>query len=202
LYEARARLKCLPCKRRLKLHFAPAKLHFVAINWLSDARQGTLQSIHNLERKMHDLLKSLHLLGVCLFIGNIIVSGFWKTMADRVDDLAVARFSTRLVNLTDALFTGLGATLLMVAGHAMAGKYGGIGANPWIVWSYGAFGLSGILWIAVLVPIQIRQRRLLQTTSTSVPADYKRLARIWSIVGVVATIVALPPLFWMVARPV
>jgi uncharacterized membrane protein len=147
-------------------------------------------------------LKTLHMLGVCLFIGNIIVSGFWKAMADRVDDLAVARFATRLVNLTDAVFTGLGATLLLAAGRAMAGQHGGIAANPWIVWSYAAFGLSGLLWVAVLVPIQIRQARLLRSASHTIPANYKRLAVIWSAVGIAATVAALPPLYWMVARAV
>jgi uncharacterized membrane protein len=146
--------------------------------------------------------KTLHLFGVCLFIGNVIVSGFWKAMADRVDDLAVARFATRLVNLTDAVFTGTGATLLLAAGHAMAGTHGGIAVNPWIWWSYAAFGLSGLLWIAVLVPVQIRQARLLRSASSTIPADYKRLARIWSAVGIVATLVTLPPLYWMVARAV
>ncbi len=149
---------------------------------------------------MQTTLKTLHILGVCLFIGNIIVSGFWKAMADRVDDLAVARFSTRLVNLTDAVFTGAGATLLMGAGHAMAGAHGGIAANPWIWWSYAAFGLSGLLWIAVLVPVQIRQARLLRSAKNTIPPDYKRLACIWSAAGIVATLVALPPLYWMVAR--
>lgn len=151
---------------------------------------------------MQTTLKTLHLLGVCLFIGNIMVSGFWKAMADRVDDLGVARFATRLVNMTDAVFTGAGAILLLAAGHAMAGTHGGIAANPWIWWSYATFGLSGLLWVAVLVPIQIRQARLLRSASSTVPADYKRLARIWSAVGVVATLVTLPPLYWMVARAV
>jgi uncharacterized membrane protein len=151
---------------------------------------------------MQSTLKTLHLLGVCLFIGNIIVSGLWKAMADRVDDLAVARFATRLVNLTDALFTVVGAALLLGAGHAMAGRHGGIASNPWIWWSYAAFGMSGLLWIAVLVPVQIRQARLLRNASSTIPADYKRLARIWSVAGIAATLVTLPPLYWMVARTV
>lgn len=151
---------------------------------------------------MQSALKTLHLLGVCLFIGNIIVSGLWKAMADRIDNLAVARFATRLVNLTDALFTAVGAALLLGAGHAMAGRHGGIAANPWIWWSYAAFGVSGLLWIAVLVPVQIRQARLLRSATTAIPAAYKRLARIWSVVGIIATLVTLPPLYWMVARAV
>lgn len=151
---------------------------------------------------MQTTLKTLHLFGVCLFIGNIIVSGVWKSMANRVDDLAGGRFAIRLVNITDVVFTGLGATLVLAAGHAMAGKHGGIAANPWIWWSYAAFGVSGFLWVAVLLPIQIRQARLLGSATSTIPAEYKRLSRIWSVVGVVATLVALPPLYWMVARAV
>jgi uncharacterized membrane protein len=151
---------------------------------------------------MQTILKILHILGFCLFIGNIIVSGFWKAMADRVDDLAVARFATRSVNLTDVVFTGSGAALLLAAGHVMAGRHGGIAANPWIWWSYAAFGLSGLLWIAVLVPVQIRQARLLRGASNTIPTDYKRVARIWSVVGFAATLVTLPPLYWMVARAI
>jgi uncharacterized membrane protein len=149
---------------------------------------------------MHNLFKTLHLLGACLFIGNIIVSGFWKAMADRQDHLEVARFATRLVNLTDAVFTGLGATLLMVGGHAMVDAQG-IANNGWILWSYVAFGLSGLLWVAVLLPIQIRQGRLLRAASTAIPATYTRLNRIWAAVGTTATLLAMAPLVWMVARP-
>ncbi len=149
---------------------------------------------------MHDFFKTLHLLGACLFIGNIIVSGFWKALADRNDSLEVARFATRLVNLTDGLFTGLGATMLMVGGHAMAGAHGGIATNPWMLWSYLAFGASGLLWVAVLVPIQIKQARLLRAAHTDVPPAYTRLARVWGVVGVAATLVTLPPLYWMAAQ--
>jgi hypothetical protein len=42
--------------------------------------------------------KTLHIVGVSLFIGNIIVSALWKVMADRTGDLAVMRFGARLVN--------------------------------------------------------------------------------------------------------
>jgi hypothetical protein len=127
------------------LHFTPPNLRFVAIYWRVAVQPGTVHGIDFWSLCMQTTLKTLHLLGVCLFIGNIIVSGFWKAMADRLDDLAVARFATRLVNLTDAVFTGLGATLLMAAGHAMAGQHGGIATNPWIVWSYAAFGCCATL---------------------------------------------------------
>ena len=79
---------------------------------------------------MFSLIKSLHLLGACLFVGNVIVSGLWKALADRVDDLALARFATRLVNLTDVCFTGGGAVLLTLTGHWMAQRHGGVVLPP------------------------------------------------------------------------
>ena len=60
--------------------------------------------------------------------------------------------------------TSVGAILLLGTGHALAGAHGGIAPNPWMVWSYLAFGLSGVLWLLVLVliPIQIKQLSLLR----------------------------------------
>jgi len=146
-------------------------------------------------------LKSLHILGACLFLGNIIVSALWKVLADRTGNYSVIRFASRLVNVTDAVFTGLGATLLLVTGHLLAENYGGILSNDWIVWSYVLFGASGAIWIAVLLPIQFKQAQMLRTSTTEViPKAYFRLARIWSIAGILATLLPLPAVYLMVSR--
>ena len=147
------------------------------------------------------ILKSLHVFGVCLFIGNIIVSAVWKVMADRTGSFPVARFATRLVNITDVLFTGLGVTLLLVTGHLLAGYYGGVLSQPWILWSYVLFGISGAIWLFVLVPIQLKQARLLRTSpQETIPDEYHRLARIWSLAGTVATLVPLPAIYLMISK--
>lgn len=148
-------------------------------------------------------LKSLHILGVSLFLGNIIVSAFWKVLADRTGDYSVIRFATRLVNVTDAVFTGLGAALLLVTGHLLAANYGGVISNGWILWSYVLFGLSGAIWIAVLVPIQVMQARILRLSPPEkIPEKYYRLARLWSVAGVIATLLPLPAIYLMVSKGV
>lgn len=146
-------------------------------------------------------LKSLHIFGACLFLGNIIVSAFWKVLADRTNDYFVIRFATRLVNATDAVFTGLGATLLLVTGHLLAGNYGGILSNDWILWSYVLFGVSGAIWIVVLLPIQFKQAHMLRMSPAGViPQQYYRLARWWSLAGILATLFPLPAVYLMVSR--
>mgnify|MGYP006910914280 CR=1 FL=1 len=41
------------------------------------------------------LYKSLHLLGVILFMGNIIITGWWKVMADRTGNRSIILFGQR-----------------------------------------------------------------------------------------------------------
>jgi len=41
------------------------------------------------------LLKSLHVLGVVIFLGNIIVTGWWKVMADKTRESKIIAFAQR-----------------------------------------------------------------------------------------------------------
>jgi uncharacterized membrane protein len=51
---------------------------------------------------------SLHILGVVLFLGNIIVTAVWKTLADRTKNPSVVAYAQRLVTVTDVAFTATG----------------------------------------------------------------------------------------------
>jgi uncharacterized membrane protein len=148
---------------------------------------------------MNSSLKILHVLCACLFLGNVVVSGVWAAMAERTRNHAIISFSNRLVLITDLLFTATGAIGVVLTGHLMAGQYGGDTAHPWITWSYMLFGASGLIWLLVLLPIQIKQRRLLQRT-TQITREYLHLSRVWQISGAVATLLPLPILYLMIAK--
>jgi uncharacterized membrane protein len=62
----------------------------------------------------YDAFKVVHLFGVVLFLGNIIVTAVWKVMADRTGDPRVIAYAQRLVTLTDWMFTAGGVVLLLV----------------------------------------------------------------------------------------
>ena len=101
-------------------------------------------------------LKVIHILCACLFLGNVIVSGTWAALAERTRNHTIIRFSNHLVLVTDVLFTLGGALGVIITGALMAQPLGGETANLWIRWSYILFGLSGLIWLFVLVPIQLR----------------------------------------------
>ena len=152
----------------------------------------------------YQLLKSLHLLGVTLFLGNIIVTAVWKSLADHTRAPTVVAYAQRLVGITDVAFTAVGAALIAVTGPLMASHYGSVLDMTWLAWGYGLFIASGALWVLVLIPIQIKQARLARSFrhQPEVPAQYWRLARLWAVFGTIATLLPLANLYLMVFKPV
>jgi uncharacterized membrane protein len=145
------------------------------------------------------VLKTLHVLFAMLFIGNVVVTGTWAALAERTRNHDIVKFSNHLVLVTDAIFTLPGAIGVLVTGHLMSGQYA---AQPgWVGWSYVLFGISGLIWAIVLLPIQLRQRQLLKQSNV-ITADYLRLSRTWQIAGAVATLFPFPVLYMMVAKTV
>jgi len=148
---------------------------------------------------MNSTLKIVHVLCACLFLGNVVVSGIWAALAERTRNHAIIQFSNRLVLITDLMFTLTGAVGVVYTGHLMAARYGGDSAHPWITWSYALFGFSGLIWLLVLVPIQLKQRRLLQRT-TQITQEYLRWSRVWQVSGALATALPLPIIYFMVTK--
>ena len=144
-------------------------------------------------------LKIIHLLCACLFLGNVIVSGTWAALAERTRNHTIIQFSNRLVLITDLMFTLGGSLGVVITGYLMADRWGGESSHPWIRWAYLLFALSGLIWLFVLVPIQLKQRRLLQE-SDQITAQYLRLSRHWQIWGAAATVLPLPILYLMVTK--
>jgi len=149
-------------------------------------------------------LKTLHLLGVVLFLGNIIVTALWKVAADRTGEPRVVAFAQRTVNLADLVFTAPGAAIILATSYAMAWQAGIDLTGPvWVRWGQAMFIGSGVIWVAVLIPTQIAQARLARGFAEGgpIPDRYHRLNRRWLVWGLVATLLPLANLWFMVAKP-
>ena len=149
------------------------------------------------------LLKSLHIFGAVIFLGNIIVTAVWKALADRTGNPAIVAYAQRLVTITDFAFTAVGAALIAITGPVMAEQFGGIGATKWVTWGIGMFVASGLIWVLILIPVQIMQARMARTFATqpAIPARYRNLSSIWNVAGAVATLLPLANLYFMVFKP-
>ncbi len=150
------------------------------------------------------MIKTLHILGVVLFLGNIIISAVWRLLAQKANDKAIHKFSIKLIQSTDYLFTVPGVVLIAVTGHMLATGLGGIGAHGWIYHSYALLSVSALIWVVGLLPIQRKQMRLIDESHSLKEAGirYKTLNKWWSVLGIIATVLPLIALYLMVVRPV
>lgn len=149
------------------------------------------------------VLKVAHVLGVVLFVGNIIVTAVWKGMADRTGRPEVVGFAQRLVTLTDWVFTFPGVILVLVAGLAMA-QVAGLSTTEtsWIWHGLVLFTLSGVIWGGVLIPLQIVQAKAARQFEHGgeIPERYWRLNRQWFIWGITATLLPVLNIAIMVLK--
>lgn len=149
-------------------------------------------------------LKSLHIVGAVIFLGNIIVTGWWKVMADRTRDSRIIAFAQRQVTLTDFVFTAGGVALILATGvgNAIISHMDYLGTR-WLTWGMGLFISSGVIWVAILIPVQIKQARLARefATSGNIPERYWFLGKLWIWFGTAATLLPLINIYWMVFKP-
>lgn len=148
-------------------------------------------------------LKVVHIFGVVLFLGNIIVTGWWKNMADLTKNPQIMAYAQRQVTLTDFIFTGGGVLILLVAGLVNVYLHDMSYATKWLGHGMVIFLVSGVIWGAVLIPVQIKQAKIAKAFAVSgeIPANYWKLCTTWNIFGLLATLIPLANLFYMVFKP-
>ena len=154
---------------------------------------------------MYLLLKTVHVLSVVLFLGNIITGIFWVAHANRTGQPALQAHAMAGVIRSDAYFTLPAVIAIVVTGVALAMSAGlPIFGTKWIAASLIAFGISGVLFGTVLAPLQ---RRLVEAARAAdgggawPTPEFKRMTRIWEAVGIVAILLPIAALTLMVYKP-
>jgi uncharacterized membrane protein len=148
------------------------------------------------------ILKLIHIVGVIMFMGNITIGPFWKMHAERTEDPKKIADTFDGIIRADRLFTmpGVGIILIFGIGTAASGGYNLI-TVPWIFWSLILIIISGVVFMAKVVPIQKKILALAKDESQFSWDKYKALAKQWDIWGSVATLAPYVALVLMVVKP-
>lgn len=152
---------------------------------------------------MLQLLLALHILAAVVFVGNIITAAFWKTRADRSGNLETIAITARSLLQADYVFTAPGIVVLLVTGIWMVGLSDWARfQEPWLGGSFVLLIITGVIWLAVLLPQQRRMVRLAQegADAGALGPEYRRAGRIWSMFGGIATLLPILILFLMVFK--
>lgn len=155
---------------------------------------------------MYPAFKTLHVFATIAFLGNITTGLFWKHRADRTKDPRVIRHVVEGVIAADRVFTMPGVLAMVVFGFGAAG----IGGLPmlrtgWILWSIVLFVVSGIAFMAQLVPLQRRMAAAAaegERAGTMDWAGYGKLSRAWDAWGLIALLAPVVAAALMIFKPV
>ena len=151
------------------------------------------------------ILKSLHVISVMLFLGNIITGVFWKFHADRVNTLTARAQAIDGIIHSDRWFTMPGVFAIIITGVWMAfAAHIPLLSTKWILWSLILFGISGVCFGAFVAPLQ---KKLLANARAGLAgswneAEYNKLSGAWTLWGTIATLAPLIAVFLMVMKPV
>ena len=148
-------------------------------------------------------LKLIHVLAVVLFLGNITTGIFWKANADRTRDPRIIANMLEGIIRADRLFTMPPILFILLGGigAAIAGNYP-ILRTGWIFWSIVLFTLSGIAFMAQVVPLQRKMLALVRQSGETLDwAAYRSASHRWEIWGAVALATPALAAVLMVMKP-
>lgn len=154
---------------------------------------------------MYLVMKTLHVLAVVIFLGNIITGLFWKAHGDRSADPRIITHTLEGIIRSDRWFTIPGVVLIVVfgVGAALVGRLPILGTG-WIWQSIALFTISGLAFMLQVAPLQRRLRSVASAGVGGKPwdeAEYRRLSRRWEFWGAVAVLTPLAALVLMVHKP-
>ena len=147
-------------------------------------------------------LKTVHIVAVVLFVGNIITGVLWKLHADRSGDPRLMAHALDGLIKADRWFTAPASVLILLSGGLLTwtGGYPFFG-TLWIWMGLGLFAFAGVIFKLRVEPAQFRLREIAMRTSFDRPA-YDAASRQWLLSGGLATLAPVIAIALMVFKPV
>ncbi|NUZ06016.1 DUF2269 family protein [Piscinibacter koreensis] len=149
------------------------------------------------------VVKWLHVLSSTVLFGTGIGSAYYMFFASRTGDARTVANVVKLVVIADWVFTTSTIVIQPVTGLWLAHLAQFPLTSAWILWSIVLYFVAGACWLPV-VAIQIRMRKLAETAAAAnqgLPAEYLRLWRWWTALGVPAFVSLVIVFYLMVAKP-
>lgn len=146
------------------------------------------------------IMKYIHILGVCMFIGNMLVTALLKGLIGANKTPNIVAFGQRFISITDVVFFATSSVMILFSGFYMNSN---IFEVNWLNRGSWLFVAVGIIWGAYFIPIQIKQARLAKVfkDKTEIPVQYWRLEKMWTAGGIVAMILIFALMYFMIFKP-
>lgn len=150
------------------------------------------------------LLKTIHLLAVVAFLGNITTGLFWMRYAVKTNDVSIIHHTAKGIIRSDSIFT-IPGVIIITAGGFLAAIYAEIPLlrTGWIFWPIVLFTLSGILFSIKVAPLQGKMRKYLEKCIANNNYEKKNftiLLKQWEFWGFMALLTPMIAFFMMILK--
>jgi len=150
------------------------------------------------------ILKTIHILAVILFMGNITTGLFWMHFAVRSKNQSIISHTMKGIIKADMFFTIPGVVLIVASGiwsalvvHFPMLKLG------WILWPIILFSISGLAFGLRVAPLQKRIYNLASKGENWTVADWQKFGKLmkeWDFWGLVALLTPFLAFLMMVLK--
>ncbi len=150
------------------------------------------------------ILKSIHLLAVVAFLGNIVTGLFWMKYARKTNNVSIIHHTAKGLIASDKLFTIPGVLIITAAGFYTAIQ-GGLPLlrTGWIFWPILLFTLSGLFFSFKVAPLQGKMRRVLEQVNREQVLEngmFDKLLKQWEFWGFLAVLTPIISFFMMILK--
>jgi uncharacterized membrane protein len=150
------------------------------------------------------LLKTIHLLAVVAFLGNIMTGLFWMRFAVMTKDLKIIHHTAKGIIRSDRIFT-IPGVIIITAGGFFAAIGAGIPLlrTGWIFWPIVLFSLSGVFFAYKVAPLQGKMKRYLEESlliDSYEEQKFNLLLRQWEFWGMMALATPVISFFMMILK--
>lgn len=129
--------------------------------------------------------KLMHIVGVVIFLGNLIAGPLWVAFAYFHADRRMLAFAATTLAAADIWLTVPGVQLTVWNGICLAPVFGGVRAQPWLLEAVGLVAVAAALALAIVLPIQ--ERFVRACVAGDEPAIRRGLVQ-WSVWGTLVTV--------------
>lgn len=150
------------------------------------------------------VLKSIHILAVILFMGNITTGLFWMHNAVRSRNGSIINHTIKAIIKADMIFTIPGVVMVVASGIWLAFcMQFPIFKLGWILWSIILFSASGIAFAVKVAPLQKQIAQLTSRHEKLTDSDWESFAKLmrkWDFWGMVALLTPFISFLMMVLK--
>lgn len=146
--------------------------------------------------------KGIHGLAALLFLGHIFWTGIWMWHAWKGGDAHQVHRVALFANVLDVWCTAV-ASMVIIATGSFQVAY--LGYTPLWLWvGVSGFGLSGVIWIVLLIPwqeVMIRQAEAWDSGEETAAPAFHRFLVLWTWWGAVAVVLPVATYLLMITKP-